>query len=191
MSSIVLLNCYDATGKSRSLLAYDNLDGTYSLSVVGTVPVDTHDDLAAILAALPATLGTKSAATSLAVALSTEDTAKLTSILARLSPGTHVGSSAREKSHIVSAAPCVLRSAKVGSNHTVDLWLMIFDAVSNPGNGTAPNRAAVLVEAGTSNGDKWEGGTTLAVGCFVALSSTSDTLTLVGSDVGWFDAEIS
>ncbi len=76
MPSVVQIECIGADGQSRPLLAYSNGDGTYSLSVVGTVPVDTHTDLAAILAKLSADPSTE---TTLAAAA-----ASLVTIAARL-----------------------------------------------------------------------------------------------------------
>jgi hypothetical protein len=161
----------------------------------------------ALAGGLPAALGSQAADDSLGVALSTEDAtalgsvaqeaggnldaiaASLVTIAARLGPGTHVGSSALEKSHVISNAACTLRSAKV-INTGADAWLMVFDAASLPTNGTAPDRTPVLVQASSTDGDTWQGGTALDTGCVLALSSTVDQLTLVASDVAWFDAEI-
>ena len=105
-------------------------------------------------------------------------------------PSTHVGSSALEKSHVISTAACRMRSVKAMNSGGADLWLHVFDAAALPSNGTAPDRTPIPVPAGDVNGDTWEGGTALASGCVAALSSTLATLTLVGSNVGWFDAEI-
>ena len=46
----------------------------------------------------------------------------------------------------------------------------------------------ILVAAGTSNGDEFRSGLTMATGCVLALSSTVASLTLVGSNVGLFAA---
>lgn len=111
-------------------------------------------------------------------------------LLVRDVPSTHVGSSALEKSHVVSAIPCRLRSAKALNNTGSDLWLYVLDATALPGDGATPSRIPIPVPAGEVNGDVWPGGTTLATGCVLALSSTLATLTIVSTSDGWFDAEI-
>ena len=113
----------------------------------------------------------------------------LAQVLVALTPATHVGSSVLEASHVISIAPKSLRSAKVLNTSASPLYLMVFDATSLPVNGTAPSRTPIPVEAGDVNGDDWPGGTALATGCVVALSSTVATLTVAGA-VGWFDAEV-
>lgn len=111
--------------------------------------------------------------------------------IALLGPGTNAHSSAYEKSKVVSAVACTLRSAKAINKSGSDAWLMIFDAAALPANGTLPSRTPVLVPAGSTNGDVWQGGTSLATGCVLALSSTVDDLTLIAGDDGFFDAEKS
>jgi hypothetical protein len=143
-------------------------DGT----VLASVPIS--------LTALPDTAGGDLAAAHAALA----------SLLVRASPGTRVGSSALEQSHVVSGSACTLRSAKALNNTASDLWLYILDAATLPSNGAAPSRTPIPVPAGSVNGDTWAGGTSLATGCVLALSSTLATLTLVSTANGWFDAEI-
>jgi hypothetical protein len=109
----------------------------------------------------------------------------------KIAVGTHVGSSALEKRHIVSNAACTLRSAKAINSGMADLYLFVIDAAALPGDGATPSRIPIPVPAGSVNGDVWQGGTALSNGCVLALSSTLATLTLVASDVGWFDAEIN
>ncbi len=107
-----------------------------------------------------------------------------------LGPAAHVGSGALEKSHVASAVPCTLRSAKALNNSGSDLWLFVLDAAALPGDGATPSRIPIPVPSGQVNGDTWQGGTALATGCVLALSSTLATLTLVATTDGWFDVEI-
>ncbi len=138
MASVVIVAGVDPGGSpSRELLAYDNGDGTYSLSVVGTVPVDTHTDLTAILAALPATLGTKSAATSLAVALSTEDAANLAAIadrLADLSPPVGGSITGDDAAHAFGAltGPGILVVAATGGTARIGAAASVSNTVGLP-----------------------------------------------------------
>lgn len=106
-------------------------------------------------------------------------------------PTTNVSSSAYEKSHVVSNAPCTLVSWGVTNKGVSDLWLLVFDATALPANGTVPSRRPIPVPAGYPGGDERARGTSLAVGCVLALSTTSSSLTLVGTDDGWFDAEVA
>lgn len=122
------------------------------------------------------------------VSLSTASTAALASAI---NLSTFVGSSALEKSHVASAVPCNLRSAKALNTSVSTVYLMIFDSATLPANGTAPSRIPIPIASGDVNGDVWQGGTTLAAGCVVALSSTLSTLTLVATSCGWFDCEVS
>jgi hypothetical protein len=56
--------------------------------------------------------------------------------------------------------------------------------------GAVPLVSPVTVAAGTNNGNDWRPeGVSFAIGCVLALSSTLDTLTVVGSDVGRFFVE--
>jgi hypothetical protein len=106
-------------------------------------------------------------------------------------PGTHVGSAALEKSHVISTAPCAVRYVKALNSGAGAAWLHVFDLAALPSNGTAPDRTPIPVAAGSVNGDTWgDRGTPFAVGCVVALSSTLDTLTLIAGSEAWFDAEV-
>jgi hypothetical protein len=123
-------------------------------------------------------------------ALAGDGSFNVTVVGEKLSPGTHIGSSSLEKSHVISASPCALRSAKALNSSGSDMWLHVFDAASLPSNGTVPSRTPIPVSAGSVNGDTWAGGTLLATGCVLALSSTLSTLTLISTSDGWFDAEV-
>lgn len=107
------------------------------------------------------------------------------------SPATFVGSSALEKSHVASATPCNLRSAKALNTSASTVYMMVFDSATLPANGTAPSRIPIPIASGDVNGDVWQGGTIMSTGCVVALSSTLSTLTLVATSCGWFDCEVS
>lgn len=111
-----------------------------------------------------------------------------------LGPGTNVhgsdqGAAAKGKYLIISDVPCKLRSIKAQNSTGADYWLMLFDATSLPADSTAWDRLPIPVAAGDVNGDAWEGGTVFANGCVAALSSTSDTLTLIDTNNARFDAE--
>lgn len=123
-----------------------------------------------------------------AEALATETT--LAAAKAMLDAATHVGSSALEKSHVIKATPGTLRSVKALNTSGATLYLHVFDLTALPANGTAPDRTPIPIAAGDVNGDSWPGGTTMAVGCVAALSSTIATLTLAATSCGWFDAEV-
>lgn len=103
---------------------------------------------------------------------------------------TTVASSVLEKSHVVSAAACTLVEIFGCNTGVDDLWLLAFNATSLPAADTAPSVSAVPVPAGSANGREWLRGKRFSTGCVVALSSTPEKLTLVGSNVGWFDAEV-
>ena len=103
---------------------------------------------------------------------------------------TSVNSGALGKSHIFADAACRLRAVRATNAGVADAWLQVFDAVALPNAGTMPDRCPVLVPAGLSNGDEYTDGTPLTNGCVVALSTTRDTLTLIGGDVARFFAEV-
>ena len=105
-------------------------------------------------------------------------------------PHTGVSSAVAEKSHVILAAPGVLYRALVTNTGGSDAYLFVLDATSLPANGAlpAPGTVPILVSAGSSNGDEFAGGLTMATGCVLALSSTVASLTLVGSNVGLFAA---
>jgi hypothetical protein len=104
-------------------------------------------------------------------------------------PASNLHSSALEASHVLSAAPCKVRSVKAINTGVTTAYLMLFDAAALPADGTAPSRCPIPIAAGDVNGDTWEGSTAFATGCVAALSSTVATLTVTGA-VGWFDAEV-
>jgi len=104
--------------------------------------------------------------------------------------GTNIHSSALEKSHVISAVACRVRSIKTLNNTVGSLWLHVFDLAALPANGTAPSRCPVAVGAGSVASTTWEGTTSFATGCVAALSSTLATLTLVATADAWFDAEV-
>jgi hypothetical protein len=107
-----------------------------------------------------------------------------------LTPVTPVRSSALEKSLIASEVACVLMRAVVTNTSAGTLYLHVFDARALPNAGAVPITPAIPVSAGTSNGDDWRPqGLRMLNGVVLALSSTLDTLTLVGSDVGRFFVE--
>ena len=105
-------------------------------------------------------------------------------------PHTGVSSAAAEKSKVVLAAPGTLYRALVTNTGVADAYLFVLDATSLPANGALPAAGTVpiLVAAGTSNGDEFPGGLTMATGCVLALSTTVASLTLIGSNVGLFSA---
>lgn len=110
--------------------------------------------------------------------------------LASHQPVTPKRSDGLKASFVASAAPCILKRATVTNTSAGTLYLHIFDASSLPGVGAVPITTPVAVAAGSSNGDDWRPeGLRLEEGCVVALSSTLDTLTIVGSDVGRFFVE--
>ncbi len=108
----------------------------------------------------------------------------------RLAVGTHVSSEALGKSLVVSDRPKVLLSAKALNSSGADAWLFILDATELPANGATPSRIPIPVPAGSVNGDVWQGGTVMANGVVLAMSSTLATLTLIAGDTAWFDAEV-
>jgi hypothetical protein len=112
-----------------------------------------------------------------------------TSALQSAAPLTNIHSPALEASHVLSAAPCKVRSVKAINTGVTTAYLMLFDAAALPADGTAPSRCPIPIAAGDVNGDTWEGTTAFAIGCVAALSSTVATLTVTGA-VGWFDAEV-
>ncbi len=166
--------------------------------------------VALLQAALPASAGPTQATLEQVLAKLSDDPATASAqaqVLAKLSndPATdttlaaakalldaaiHVGSSALEKSHVIKATPGTLRSVKALNTSGATLYLHVFDLTALPANGTAPDRTPIPIAAGDVNGDSWPGGTTMAIGCVAALSSTIATLTLASTSCGWFDAEV-
>lgn len=111
-------------------------------------------------------------------------------MLGDLTPVFPVRSVALAASYVASAVPCVLRRATVTNTSGGTLYLHVFDATSLPSVGAVPLVSPVTVAAGTNNGNDWRPeGIAFALGCVLALSSTLDTLTIVGSDVGRFFVE--
>jgi hypothetical protein len=114
-------------------------------------------------------------------------------VIGDFDPVRHVGSSALEKSHVVSASPCRLYRATVLNTGASAAYLLIFDSTASIAalEGTAPSRTPIPVAAGQPNGDEWPiRPTQLTAGCILALSSTPATLTLIAGSEGWFDAEV-
>lgn len=103
---------------------------------------------------------------------------------------TAVASSALEKSHVLLAAPGRVYFVSGYNSDNVDTFLLLFDAAALPANGTAPSRSPLRLPKQSTGYRSWDIGSEFSVGCVVALSSTADTLTLVTSDVGYFDAEV-
>ena len=114
----------------------------------------------------------------------------LASLAANAGPHTGVSSPSAEKSRVVMASTGTLYRALVTNTGGSDAYLFVLDATSLPANGALPAAGTVpiLVAAGTSNGDEFPGGLTMATGCVLALSSTVASLTLIGSNVGLFSA---
>ena len=114
----------------------------------------------------------------------------LASLAANAGPHVGVSSASAEKSHVIMAATGTLYRALVTNTGVADAYLFVLDATSLPANGALPAAGTVpiLVAAGTSNGDEFSGGLTMATGCVLALSSTVASLTLIGSNVGLFSA---
>jgi len=111
-------------------------------------------------------------------------------MLGDLSPVFPVRSAALAASYVASEVPCVVRRATVTNTSGGTLYLHVFDAVALPGAGAVPLTSPITVAAGTNNGNDWRPeGVKFAVGCVLALSSTLDTLTIVGSSVGRFFVE--
>jgi len=115
-----------------------------------------------------------------------------TLVALKMNSGPHSGvsSSTAEKSKVVLATTGTLYRALVTNTGVADAYLFILDATSLPANGAlpAPGTVPILVAAGTSNGDEFRSGLTMATGCTLALSTTVASLTLVGSNVGLFAA---
>lgn len=150
--------------------------------------IQAQDSTTGALAGLKQTAGALHVSVAAAGAGATETT--LAAILAALTPGTNVHSSALEKSHVIAAAPCTLRKIVATNTGVADAWLLLFDLVALPANGTIPDRDPIPVPAGSPQG--WESiqGTSFAVGCVAALSSTMGTLTLIGAAEALFNAEV-
>lgn len=111
-------------------------------------------------------------------------------MLGDLSPCSPVRSTALGKSYVASSVPCVVRRATVTNTSGGTLYLHVFDATSLPADTAVPLTSPITVAAGTNNGNDWRPeGVRFTLGCVLALSSTLDTLTLVGSDVGRFFVE--
>lgn len=110
-------------------------------------------------------------------------------LLLALTPGTNVHSTALEKSHVISAGACTLRSIVATNTGAADAWLHLFDLTALPANGTVPDRAPIPVPAGSPQGWSSVQGSSFAVGCVAALSSTLGTLTLIAASEALFDAE--
>lgn len=111
-------------------------------------------------------------------------------MLSGSAPLSPVSSPALAASWVASAVPCVVHRATVTNTSGGTLYLHVFDAKELPGVGTAPTTTPVTVAAGTANGNDWRpNGLRFLEGCVVALSSTLDTLTIVGSAVGRFYVE--
>jgi len=120
--------------------------------------------------------------------LASEET--LVTLKTNSGPHSGVSSSTAEKSHVILAAPGVLYRALATNTGASDAYLFVLDATSLPADGAlpAPGTVPILVAAGTSNGDEFRSGLTMATGCVLALSTTVASLTLVGSNVGLFAA---
>ena len=111
-------------------------------------------------------------------------------MLGDLSPVFPVRSAALAASYVASEVPCVVRRATVTNTSGGTLYLHVFDAAALPADTAVPIVSPVTVAAGTNNGNDWRPeGVAFAVGCVLALSSTLDTLTIVGSSVGRFFVE--
>ena len=107
------------------------------------------------------------------------------------SPVTPVSSPALATHYVISDVTCVVKRATVTNTSAGTLYLHLFDADDLPDPGTAPVVTPITVSAGTANGNDWRPeGVRFPHGCVAALSSTLDTLTIVGSAVGRFFAEL-
>lgn len=111
-------------------------------------------------------------------------------MLGGLPPVTPVRSSELEKSLIASEVPCVVMRAVVTNTSGGTLYLHVFDRATVPDDDAVPTTPPIPVAAGTPNGDDWRPqGLRMLNGCTCVLSTTLDTLTRVGSDVGRFFVE--
>ena len=111
-------------------------------------------------------------------------------MLGDLSPCFPVRSTSLAASYVASDVACIVRRATVTNTSGGTLYLHVFDASSLPSVGAIPLTSPITVAAGTNNGNDWRPeGVRFSLGCVLALSSTLDTLTIVGSDVGRFFVE--
>ena len=111
-------------------------------------------------------------------------------MLGDLNPCSPVRTAALGKSYVASEVPCVVRRATVTNTSGGTLYLHVFDAIALPDPGAVPLTSPTTVAAGTNNGNDWRPeGVKFTNGCVLALSSTLDTLTIVGSAAGRFFVE--
>lgn len=97
------------------------------------------------------------------------------------------------KSLVVTGEVCNVKQISVdNSSSTVLYWLMVFNAASLPGNGAVPDFEMAIPVSATRGWD-WGtyGGERFSKGCIAAISSTAGTLTLAGSNDGFFQATYS
>lgn len=106
------------------------------------------------------------------------------------SPVTPVSSPALATHYVISDVTCVVMRAVVTNTSAGTLYLHVFDRATVPDDGAVPTTPPIPVAAGTPNGDDWRPqGLRMLNGCTCVLSTTLDTLTRVGSNVGRFFVE--
>lgn len=111
-------------------------------------------------------------------------------MLGDLNPCSPVRSAALAASYVASETACVVRRTTVTNTSGGTLYLHVFDAIALPADTAVPLTSPITVAAGTNNGNDWRPeGVKFTNGCVLALSSTLDTLTIVGSSVGRFFVE--
>ena len=92
------------------------------------------------------------------------------------------------KSAVLCSQKAVVKRVSVDNTGGSAAYLMLFDAAALPANGAEPafERSVATVSLGEISFG--EAGENFTSGLVAALSSTPAVLTLVGTDVGWFQA---